>query len=125
MEFLKKFSNWKDVEEHDAQTVIFSEGSPADVLYVILSGEVQLSLRGEPLETAGEGGLIGEMAIASSDTRSATATSITSVKLARIERDQFNQLMTESTEFSLHVMAELANRLRAVNRYIKNQFGPD
>lgn len=123
MEFLKKFSNWKDVEEHDAQTIIFSEGGPADVLYVILSGEVLLSLRGEPLETAGEGSLIGEMAISSPDTRSATATSLTNVKLARIKRDQFNELMTESTEFSLHVMSELANRLRAVNRYIKNQFG--
>lgn len=124
MEFLDKFRNWKDIEEHPAQTIIFAEGSPAEVLYVIISGEVELNLRGEPLDTAGGGDLIGETAISPSDTRNATAIALTDVKLASLDRDQLNQLMGESTEFSLHVMAVLANRLRAVNRFITQQFGP-
>lgn len=124
MEFLKLFRDWKDMEEYPARTVIFPEGSEADVLYVIMSGEVELSLRGKPLETEGVGGVIGEMAVSPSATRNATATTLTDVTLARLNRDQLGQMMSESTELSLQVMATLANRLRAVNQYIADQFGP-
>ena len=122
MEFLKLFSHWKDMEEHGAKTVLFTEGSLADALYVIISGEVELSLRGEPLGTEGVGGIIGEMAVSPSATRNTTATTLTDVRLARLDRDQIDMLMAKSTEFSLHVMAALANRLRAVNHYITVQF---
>lgn len=118
MEFLKMFSHWKEVEEHKAQTVIFEEGAPADALYVIISGEVALNLRGERLGTEGVGGIIGEMAISPSATMNTTVTSLTDVKLARLSRYQLNMLMTKNTEFSLHVNRTLANRLRAVNQYI-------
>ena len=122
MEYLKMFRKWKDVEEHSAQTVIFTEGAPAEALYVIISGEVELSLRGESLGTEKIGGIIGEMAITPSAERSTTATALTDVKLAHLTRYQLNKLMTKNTEFSLQVMAVLANRLRAVNQYITVQF---
>lgn len=121
MEFLKMFSHWKEVEEHKAQTVIFEEGTPADALYVILSGEIALNLRGERLGVEGVGGIIGEMAISPSATLKTTATSLTDVRLARLSRYQLNMLMAKNTEFSLQVMATLANRLRAVNQYITTQ----
>ena len=124
MEFLKIFSHWKDVEEHDAQTTIFTEGSPADILYVIISGEVEISLRGESIGTEGAGGIIGEMAVSQSATRNTTAKSLTEVKLARLNRYQLSELTGRNTEFSLHIMVVLANRLRTVNRYIEKQLGP-
>jgi len=118
MEFLKKFRNWDDVEQYPADAVIYREGTPADSLYIVLSGEVELSLRGDTLEVEKTGGLIGEMALFESATRSATATTLTDVELARLDRDQLAGLMNESTEFSLQVMTVLANRLRVVNEYI-------
>lgn len=118
MKYLKMFKKWKDVEEHSAQAIIFTEGAPADALFVILSGEVDLSLRGESLGAEGVGGIIGEMAISPAAARNTTATAITDVKLARVTRHQLNLLMTKNAEFALHVMAILANRLRAVNHYI-------
>jgi len=121
MKFLKMFNHWKEVEEHKAQTVIFEEGTPADALYVILSGEIALNLRGERLGVEGVGGIIGEMAISPSATLKTTATSLTDVRLARLSRYQLNMLMAKNTEFSLQVMATLANRLRAVNQYITTQ----
>lgn len=124
MKFLKMFSHWKDVEEHDAQSVIFTEGGPADVLYVIISGEVELSLRGESLGIEGAGGVIGEMAISQSSTCNTTARALSDVKLARLSRYQLSELTGKNVEFSLHVMTVLADRLRAVNRYIKTQLGP-
>jgi CRP/FNR family cyclic AMP-dependent transcriptional regulator len=121
MELLKTFRDWKDMVEFSAHTVIFPEGKPADVLYVIISGEVELTLRGERLVTEGVGSLIGEMAITHSATRSTTATALSDVKLARLTRYQLNMLMTKRTDLSLHVLAILANRLRAVNHYITVQ----
>ena len=122
MKFLELFHDWEDVEEYRAGTVIFSERDPADVMYIILSGEVELTLHGEPLGAEGEGGIIGEMAMINSSTRSATATTLTKVKLARLDREQFRVFIHDNTEFALHVMAVLANRLRAVNEYITTQF---
>ena len=122
MRFLEMFRDWEKMEEHDARTVIFSERDPADVMYVIISGEVELTLHGESLGAEREGGIIGEMAIIDSATRSATATALSKVKLARLDRDQFKALIADNTEFSLHVMAVLANRLRAVDQYISTQF---
>ena len=122
MRFLEMFRDWENTEEHDARTVIFSERDPADVMYVILSGEIELTLHGEPLGAEGEGGIVGEMAMINSATRSATATTLSKVKLARLDRDEFKALIADNTEFSLHVMAVLANRLRAVDQYISTQF---
>lgn len=116
------FRDWEKTEEHEARTVIFSERDPADVMYVIISGEVALTLHGEPLGTEKEGGIIGEMAMINSATRSATATALNKVKLARLDHDQFKALIADNSEFSLHVMAVLANRLRAVDQYISTQF---
>jgi len=124
MEFLKNFRNWKDVIEHPAETVIFPEGEPAEHLFVILSGEVELSLRGNALEVERQGGFIGEMALIESAARSTTATALTDVRLARLDRDQLTGLMSESTEFSLQLMAALANRLRAINEYLATSLGP-
>ena len=122
MRFLDMFRDWENTEEYDARTVIFSERDPADVMYVILSGEIELTLHGESLGAEEEGGIIGEMAIINSATRSATATTLSKVKLARLDRDEFKALIADNTEFSLHVMAVLANRLRAVDQYISTQF---
>lgn len=122
MGFLEMFRNWEDVVEYHAKTVIFSERDAADVMYVVLAGEIELTLHGEPLGAESEGGIVGEMAMINSAPRSATATALSKVKLARVTREQFRKFVSENTEFSLLVMAVLANRLRAVDQYITTQF---
>ena len=124
MEFLNKFRDWQDIGEHPARTVIFAEGDTAEYLYVILSGEVELSMHGAVLEVEKTGGIIGEMALFESAARSSTATALTGVTLARLDRDQLNGMMLESSGFSQQVMVVLANRLRAVNNYIAAHLGP-
>lgn len=125
MSFLEMFRDWEDVEEFPAQSVIFNEHEPADFMYVILSGEVELTLHGESLDEEGEGGIIGEMATINSATRCATATALTPARLARLDRNQFREIISDNSEFSLHVMAVLANRLRAVDQFISNKISAD
>lgn len=122
MGFLKLFRNWKDVEEFSATSVIYTEQDPAKVMYFIISGEIELSLRGEFLGVEETGGMIGEMAMINAEARNSTATAITDVKLARLDRDQFRKIASENGDFSLHVMEVLANRLRAVDKYMSKHF---
>jgi len=122
MKFFELFQNWENLEEHNAQSVIFSEGETSEVLYFILSGEIELTLNGESLGIEHEGGVIGEMAMIPSATQSATATALGAVRLARIDHDQLKKMASASTEFSLHVMSVLANRLKAVDQYISTHF---
>jgi len=123
MHVTELFQRWGSVEEHKARKVIFHGRQPAEVMFVILSGEVELSLNGEILATEGEGGIIGEMTLIPSSTHSTTVTARTPVKLARIDRQQLADLAAENVEFSLHVMAVLAKRLRAVDQYITSHLG--
>ena len=118
MNVVKLFRDWDAREEYKAGDVIFSEREPAEVMYVILEGEVDLTLQGAALGTEGQGGIIGEMAVIDAGTRSATATAASEVKLARIDRDQFRKLVQKNPKFSLHAMTAFANRLRAVDRFI-------
>jgi CRP-like cAMP-binding protein len=121
MEFLDLFRHWQDVVDYAPGTVICSEGDPAEVMYVVISGEVELSLHGQLLGTEKAGGIFGEMAMVDAATTSATAVAVTAARLARLEREQFKECISQNSAFSLHVMAALANRLRAVDQYIKAQ----
>jgi len=119
MNLLEMFREWEDIVEFPKKTVIFSERDSADFMYVVLSGEVELSFLGEPLGMERPGGIIGEMAMINSmGSRSATATTLTKVKMARLKPDQFRKLVSENTDFAFHIMAVLANRLIVANTFI-------
>ena len=121
MNLLDLFKDWDDVIQFKANREIFAEGAPADAMYIILKGEVELTLHDEPLGAEGPGGIFGEMALINAATRSATATSLTKVTAVRLDRDEFRDQISENPDFALHVMAVLANRLRAINEYMTRQ----
>jgi CRP-like cAMP-binding protein len=123
MKFHHIFRNWKDICDVGAGQVIFAQGDPADAMYFILAGEVELNLGGESFAVEGAGGMIGETALLGSGSRSGTATARTDARLARLDREQLKQLMGSDTDFALHVMAGFANRLRAVDTYISTHLG--
>ena len=84
MQMIELFKDWEDQVEYAKGEVIFREGDVADVMYVLTRGEVETSLRGEPLGAELPGGIIGEMALINAKFRSATATAIRPSSLARI-----------------------------------------
>jgi len=84
-------------------------------MYLVIEGQVRLTVKGESMSTEVPGGIIGEMALIDSGTRSATATAITDCTLASIDREEFVSLLKQKPEFSLHVMSVLADRLRLAN----------
>jgi CRP-like cAMP-binding protein len=101
-----------------AGTVIFQEGEEASKMFLVIEGQIKLSIRGEPMGMEAEGGIIGEMALIDLAARSATATAATDCLLAPMDREQFVSMLRETPEFSLHVMSILANRLRLANEIL-------
>jgi CRP-like cAMP-binding protein len=55
MDLLEVFRDSDDVVEYSTGSVIFEEGSKAEFMYVILDGEIRLSLHGQTIATTGEG----------------------------------------------------------------------
>jgi CRP-like cAMP-binding protein len=121
MHYLDLFEGWADIEDFAARAVLFSENEPADHLYVILEGDVELTFHGEPLGIEKRGGIVGEMAIIREGTRNSSATAVTPVRAARLDRNDFKDLIDRDSGFAFHAMSTLANRLRAVDRFISQQ----
>jgi CRP-like cAMP-binding protein len=109
------FRNAKDVEYHPQGTVVFEEGAPAASMYVVRRGHVAIRLGNLTLETVGEGGFLGEMALVDDRTRSATAVVIEDCELVPIDERRFLFLIRETPFFALAVMRTMARRLRAMN----------
>ena len=62
---------------------LFHEGDNGDKMYVLLEGEIQILLGNFVLETAGQGMLIGEMALIDKSPRTANAVAKTACRLAQ------------------------------------------
>jgi CRP-like cAMP-binding protein len=112
LDLLEIFKDSEDVVEVPAGTVIIEEGQKGDHMYVVMEGEVLVSLKGRRLATALPGEIVGEMSLISSELRSATVTAKTDCVLASIDQGSFDSLLRHVPDFTLHVMNVLAERLK-------------
>jgi len=103
------------IRSFKAGEVIFREGDPADELYVIQKGDVEVRRDGRVLVTFGDKQIFGEMALIDHAPRSATATALTDVVLVPVVEKQFLFLVSQTPYFALNVMRALARRLRSMN----------
>ena len=120
MNLLEVFKDSNDLVSFSAGTVIFAEGLKGDHMYVVVEGEVRISLHDKALSTALPGEIVGEMALINSDIRSATATAITDCLLVPIDQSSFQSMLRHVPEFTLHVMNVMADRLQAAYDMLGN-----
>ena len=118
MNLLEVFKDSEDVVEFPAGTVILTEGEEGNIMYVVMKGEVSISLKNKGLATAIPGDIVGEMALINSDIRCATATAKTDCELVLIDQSSFNSLLRYVPDFSLHVMGVLTDRLQSAYEMI-------
>ncbi len=118
MNLINLFANETDVTECAAGECVFKEGSHGARMYVVIEGEVALSVRGVVIETVRPGELFGEMALIDEEPRSATATANTNCRLAAVNESRFTYMVQQTPFFALHVMRVLARRLRTMDNTI-------
>lgn len=108
------FKNVDDAQAFAAGTTIFQEGdAPGGVMYVVQQGEVEILVRGDPIETIGPGAFLGEIGLVDKKPRSATAVAKTDCRLVAVDQKRFNFLVQQTPFFALEVMQTIAERLRA------------
>ncbi len=83
-----------------AGTRIYSEGEKADVAYVIVSGQVEITTAQQQgsvtLNLLTQGQLFGEMALFENAPRSATATAVEDTVLTVVSQDQFKERLNNA-----------------------------
>ena len=112
------FRDDEGLETFAVGATVFSEGETGDRMYVVLHGEVALSIIGRRVETIGSGGILGEMALVDSGLRSATAIATREAQLAPITAQRFMLLVQQKPEFALQIMRLLAARLRRMDALV-------
>jgi CRP/FNR family transcriptional regulator, cyclic AMP receptor protein len=81
-----------------------------------MRGQVEIRSDNRCLETLGQNGIFGEMALIDDSPRSATVVALTDVTVAPIQEQQFLFMVKHTPVFALRVMRVLANRLRRQNK---------
>ena len=100
-----------------AGTRIFAEHEQAGLLsrarvYLLLEGEVAMTLGGRPLTMMFAGETFGELAVISDGPRTATATARKNCRLLSLDRKQFLASLKAVPDFALMLISMMAERLR-------------
>ena len=106
---------WFAAEERvhlPAGTPVIREGEAGDTMFVLLAGELSVTVQGKPIDYLLPGSVLGEMAMLDSRSRSATAVAIGEVELVRFDRARFLELIGQQPEFAAHIMNIMSARTR-------------
>jgi MFS family permease len=95
---LERLAKGSEVVTVPAGTDVFREGDAGDRFYVIESGRVDVSIRGEHVRTQLAGECFGEIALLRDIPRTATITAANDVTLRSIDRDLFLPAVTGNGE---------------------------
>jgi CRP-like cAMP-binding protein len=106
-----------------AGEVIFREGAPGAVMYVLRTGRVRIERRfptgDRTLAVLGPGEFFGEMAILNNRPRTATAIAVEPVEALEIDGRTFEAMVVGNTEIAVRLIRKLAARLDSANTFIE------
>ena len=95
--------------ENEKATGFFSKGAR---IYLLLEGDVTLTLKDKPLEMVLPGEIFGELAAIADLPRSATATARKNCRTLALDEKQFVNSLQQMPEFALMLMSVMSQRLR-------------
>ena len=101
--------------EYDANRIIFRQGDPAEAVFYLRQGMVQLSVTSQEGKEAifailGSGEFFGDKCLAGQRVRLATATTVTQCALTRIEKKLMTRMLHEQQEVAVSYLTHLLSR---------------
>ena len=120
-EQLKILPNISEEVTYETGDILFNEGDPAEHLYIIVDGEINiLKSHGTPEEVRlailGEKTSFGEIALFGSEGRSATAIANRDSTFLSMEKEHLHLLIQENPAISTAIVFQLANLIRDNNK---------
>jgi CRP-like cAMP-binding protein len=109
------------IRNYPSRAAVVTQGEPAKALFAIIRGKLKVVSCGPDgrdtvLGIMAEGEVFGEVALIDGGARSATVTAIEPCELLVLEREQFLELLRESSPISVKLLVVLAKRLRRLSQ---------
>jgi len=109
--------------QHKAGDVIFQEGDPGNLVYLIQQGKIQISKamgdRTKVLAVLSRGEFFGEMALISEKPRSATASALDDCRLLALDKKLFFKILRSNYDITVRLVEQLAGRLKTANQQLE------
>ncbi len=110
----------------DENEIIFKKGDLGDILYIIQSGSVKISVEGIHHEvitliTLEKGNFFGELTLFDQSPRTATATAFEKSDLLTLQREQFITFMKGHPDVAINMIIILGQRIRDSNKILERQ----
>lgn len=109
-------------KDFTAGTVLFRDGDPGELMYVIQKGRVRIYTevkdRHKQLAILGPGDFFGEMAILNNRPRNATAECMDDARMLCIDGKTLGAMIVSNTEIAVRLIKRLARRLDSANTLI-------
>jgi CRP/FNR family transcriptional regulator len=119
-EDLERIAQIANEQWHPAGGIICRQGEEGNVMFVIVSGKVQIvsgtDAKEQILAERGPGDFIGEMAIIDPAPRSAGMIAHSETRVLAIEGEAFKSILRERPDVSLAVLQSISRRLREMMR---------
>jgi len=101
-----------------AGETLFHAGDAADCMFILLEGSLKVLVGDQVVENSGRGAILGEMALVDDSPRGATVVALEPCKLAKVDQRRFQRLIQQNPFFATHVMKELVDRIRSMNKLL-------
>jgi len=121
LNFLGLFRNDTEIKHLAAGEFLFAKGDPAQGMYVVKSGELQIGDGNAIYETVMPGGIIGEMALVDGAPRSASVKALQPSEVIAVDQKRFLFMVQQTPFFAIRVMRVITQRLRAMNARMVQQ----
>jgi CRP-like cAMP-binding protein len=100
--------------KHAPGRVILEPEKALDGLYVIIDGSVEIGRGTERLHVARQNEVLGAWALFDTDPMPVTAKALDDVRLLRISRDDFFDLLSDNMEITASIFSTLVKRFRRI-----------
>ena len=105
---------------------LFRAGEPGESLYLVRSGEVELSIQDNvgqkiTLDTARLGDFFGEIALLDAGPRTATAVALADTELVELDRDDLLLLFRKKPDAALHMLAAMGRMTRKADALLRTR----
>jgi CRP/FNR family transcriptional regulator, cyclic AMP receptor protein len=99
-------------QQVDTNAVLFQKGDAGNCVYFIYKGKVSIHDGEHQLAELSENEIFGELSLLDSDSRSASATTLSECILLKIEQEDFYDVIATNTDILKGIMKTLCKRLR-------------
>ncbi len=99
---------------YDKDEVIYSKDDRADSLYIVLNGQVELHVDKDTVAVSKENDVFGTWALFDEEPRVTSATPKEDVKLLRIDKDDFYDLLSDHGQITQAVFQTIVKKLRGL-----------